>query len=292
MVVFLWLAVLAMLLGHASCIGQVQRAKNGRTFCPGSADNVLTVSPKKPLFDSCVLPNRDWHRVSLENLQSGHYYSIRLSYVALRTHVIDMKIETILSNGTSIIICKSNFQSKVVFKHPSPKDSGVLYDTSRLGRYSSPFLPAVNRVAPSSHGSSGSHGSMSNRELLDTYVNFLNPLHNVKDSEIEKIYLYLRVMPMGLPSGELYDEVGVYTETERQDSRGNTHLRKKGENSQPFFEFDILLAEKVVRSADVDIIPVLLVCITLFLLMNLYVLRRWHRYVTRAPSDNQNFEDI
>jgi len=280
----LWLATLVLALALSfvaspvESIGQVRRAKNGRTFCPGSStDTVLTVSPKKPLYKSCLYPNDKWHRVLVDNLVQGRHYSIRLSYIALRTYTINLKLETILTNGTSIFTDSNKLESQVILKHRerSVVQRDRLVTQSRFykfynSQYEKDFHDGSEKREAARTGSE--------RELLDTYVKFLNPVHSIEESHIEKMYLYIRIVPEGLPSGELYNEFGVYTASERQESQAY-HAK-----NTEFFEFDILIAEQVLKTVQMDIVPILLVCITIFLLMNLYVLRRWHRYLTGAQA--------
>jgi hypothetical protein len=119
---------------------------------------------------------------------------------------------------------------------------------------------------------------------LDTYVKFLNPLHTAEEeTPIEQIILHIRITPEGLPSGELYNKVGVFSETERSHSDAAVP-EKKAQGMEAFFEFDILLTENVVGVVDLEIIPIVLVCVSFFMVANFYILRKWHRYVTREAQ--------
>ena len=289
------LLLLSLLLGLLTssrvlgfrCIGQVQQTENGRIFCPGNSHTVLTLSPTKPLYSSCVVPNKEWHRVRLSDLQDGYHYSIRLSYIALRTHLIDMKLEAVLRNGSSIITDRNNFDSRVmIFSYPG-ETSGVGKNSEgshnsglKLSRYNSPFGPSLaRRASPASLRPP--HGS--DRELLDTSVKFLNPLHTMEAGfQIEEVILHIRITPEGLPSGELYNEVGVFSECERSSE---ALPPKKAGGKEAFFEFDMLLTENIVSAVNLEIITIVLICVSFFMVANFYLLKKWHRYITRVTED-------
>lgn len=274
----LWAAVLALLAPRASCISQVQR-KNGRTFCPGNADNVLSVTPKKPLYGTCIVSSQ-WNRVSLENLKEGRHYSIRLSYLALRTHVFDLKLEAVLSNGTSVFTSGNHAEVQVVFDHDGSRRGLV---GGKGGIWLQHAFSAGSDDKGGSKSDGGAPSAGPTRELLDTHIQFLNPFHDMRDAHVSLIYLHIRIRPQGFPSGDLYDEFGVYSETERPSQ--DVASPNKADQHAQFYEFDLLVAEKVYKTFEIDIVPILLVCITFFVIMNLYVLRRWHRYVLRAPDE-------
>jgi len=279
-----------------SRVGLVQQGEDGRSYCQrdsadlladGAADlHVPAVTPKKPMYGVCILQNTQWHKIALENLEPGRHYSIRLSYIALRTHLIDMFLEAKLANGSSIFSSGESLHSKVIvpYKRAAEDSHLVGSDASSSSSYS-----GIQTIVEQDYGSLLGH----DRELLDTSIKFLDPVHDFAEEsgeKIEKMYLLIRITPKGLPSGELYN-----TEAERHKSYATTSSAGDGsvtgngeDHSVPFFQFDMLVAEKVSHTLDVDILPILLVCTTIFLLMNMYVLRRWQAYIASAPYAARN----
>ncbi len=282
-------------------VGLVQQRADGRTYCQrdssfalfgsaaiGASQQVPAVTPKRPIYGVCILQNTEWHKVALENLEAGHHYSIRLSYIALRTHIIDMFLETVLANGTSVFSSGSNFVSKVIVPYKRAAQGGP--EKGKMGSQDAVANSAIQTAVEQDYGSLLGH----DRELLDTSIKSLDPLAMGQGpgEKIEKMYLLLRITPKGLPSGELYSEHGVYTETERHESyvtQSPDARQSAGAGaSAPFFQFDMVVAEKVSQTLTVDILPILLVCTTIFLLMNMYVLRRWQAYIASAPYASRN----
>ena len=216
----------------------------------------------------------EWSRAALENLEQGHQYSIRISYSELqRTHAFDLKLETVLSDGTSVFTNEGDIDLKVIFNQNG--GGGLVSGRGSFAEGDSRALKPTASIR---------------QELLDTQIKFLDLKDNLQHLQVRQVYLHIRIRCKGLPSGDLGDELGVFTNTERMDgpdtSAGQHNAEASSNNGKKkkFFEFDILVSEKRRSKVEVDFIPIVLACISFFVLMNLYIVRRWHRFVTRAPD--------
>ena len=271
--------VVALLVGLASygtclehsAIGRV-RLQDSRRVCVHGDEPVLRVTPRRALYGTCVPEGGGrsrWVKIVLESLEPGHHYSVRFSYVARGERVIEMMLETLLSNGTSIYATDEDIDVKVILNQSRRGlvDAGGVWN--RHIRNSQALVPPP--LDPE-------EAADDKRELLDTRFKFLNPVDDLKHLRVEAVYLHIR---LGL---QHYVPEAFGTQPMAPARKGEGEEPDHDAAHPHFFEFDVLLADRAVAKISVSLLPIVMVTVTFFMLANLYVVSRWRRFVRRTAD--------